>query len=483
MSRLGDGVAACVEGAFFHIALAAEPPIGERGKIVGDGFNGRAQFEPREPALGDRFDSGASAQKIAGDRARRVAVSAVIHSENNSVFKIFCSERAIDPHCQSFLGHEPLSKFTQRTTFAGARLCQAFSFLDGGQSFLMGWMFAELFFCRVNGFGERLAHKRQADDDGKRPRAETAARMSVSDRGEIAAGCKDIRKQAAWITLAAQRMREVHAHGGHAHHSAAAFAVVHGPRHPAAAGLQCRAPGTTCLSALQTSRGRVTRAMNDSKGCGGVMRMAPVGIYFAHSLSRERNPDRLLSNIFTTGSELAAITHGHPSGCLSAGTFAVIVGLTLVGKSLTEAIHSAKEELRKHPSHKETLAAVEKAESLAKSRPRERSGLRELGKGFVAEEALAMGIYCALGAKDFEDGIILAVNHSGDSDSTGSITGNLLGAGAGVEAIPERWLARLELRSTIEAIADDLAAFPDWRLRSQGDVEERAFYASRYPVA
>ncbi len=214
-----------------------------------------------------------------------------------------------------------------------------------------------------------------------------------------------------------------------------------------------------------------------------MMRMAPVGMYFAHSLSRERNPGRLLSNVFTTGGDLAAITHGHPSGCLSAGTFAVIVGLTLVGKSLTEAIHSAKEELRKHPSHKETLAAVEKAESLAKSRPRERSALRELGKGFVAEEALAMGIYCALGAKDFEDGIILAVNHSGDSDSTGSITGNLLGAGAGVEAIPERWLARLELRSTIEAIADDLAAFPDWRLRSQGDVEERAFYASRYPVA
>src|SRR5712691_724402 len=119
MSRLGDGVAACVEGAFFHIALAAEPPIGERGKIVGDGFNGRTQFEPREPALGDRFDSGASAEKIAGDRARRVAVSAVIHSENNSVFKIFCSERAIDPHCQSFLGHEPFSELAQTTTFAG----------------------------------------------------------------------------------------------------------------------------------------------------------------------------------------------------------------------------------------------------------------------------------------------------------------------------------------------------------------------------
>jgi len=243
-----------------------------------------------------------------------------------------------------------------------------------------------------------------------------------------------------------------------------------------------RAPGTTCLSALQTSRGKVTRATNDSKGCGGVMRIAPVGMYYAHSLSRERHPERLHSSIFGTGNELAAITHGHPSGCLSAGALAVMVSLVLVGSSLSDAIHAAKEELRKHPSHKETLAAIEKAERLAKSRPRERSALRELGKGFVAEEALAMGIYCALGARDFEDGIILAVNHSGESDSTGSITGNLLGAAAAAEAIPERWLAQLELRATIEAVANDLAAFPDWHLRTPADAEERAFYASRYPV-
>jgi ADP-ribosyl-[dinitrogen reductase] hydrolase len=243
-----------------------------------------------------------------------------------------------------------------------------------------------------------------------------------------------------------------------------------------------RAPGTTCLSALHSNRGKATRATNDSKGCGGVMRMAPVGMYYAHSLSRERHPDRLISSIFATGNDLAAITHGHPSGCLSAGALAVMVSLVLVGNSLTDAIHAAKEELRNHPSHKETLAAIEKAERLAKSRPRERAALRELGKGFVAEEALAMGLYCALGARDFEDGIILGVNHSGDSDSTGSITGNLLGAAAGAAAIPDRWLARLELRSTIEALADDLAAFPDWQFRSQGDAEERAFYASRYPA-
>jgi len=205
-------------------------------------------------------------------------------------------------------------------------------------------------------------------------------------------------------------------------------------------------------------------------------------MYFAHSLSREHQSGRVPPDIFATGRDLAAITHGHPSGFLTAGALAVIISLVLSGTALADAIRAAKEELCKHPSHKETLAAIEKAESLVNSRPHERAALRELGKGFVAEEALAMGIYCALSARDFEDAIILAVNHSGDSDSTGSITGNLLGAAAGVEAIPTRWLAHLELRPIIEALADDLGAFPDWRLRTHDDAEERAFYATRYPI-
>jgi ADP-ribosyl-[dinitrogen reductase] hydrolase len=243
-----------------------------------------------------------------------------------------------------------------------------------------------------------------------------------------------------------------------------------------------RAPGTTCLSALHASRGKVTRAANDSKGCGGVMRIVPVGMYFAHALNCEGQNGPLVPSIFATGSDLAAITHGHPSGCLSAGVLAVIVGLVLSGSPLKEAIAAAKEELRKQKSHKETLAAIERAEALAQDRPRERAALRLMGKGFVAEEALAIGLYCALSAQDFEDGIILAVNHSGDSDSTGMITGSLLGAAAGVEAIPGRWLAVLELRNTIEALADDLAAFPEWRLNGQGDADERTFYSNRYPV-
>lgn len=57
---------------------------------------------------------------------------------------------------------------------------------------------------------------------------------------------------------------------------------------------------------------------------------------------------------------------------------------------------------------------------------------------------------------DFEKGIIAAVNHDGDSDSTGALTGNILGAVLGIDAIPQRFLDNLELKDIILEIAEDL---------------------------
>ena len=82
--------------------------------------------------------------------------------------------------------------------------------------------------------------------------------------------------------------------------------------------------------------------------------------------------------------------------------------------------------------------------------------------GWVAEEALAISVYCALVSETFEQAIVLAVNHDGDSDSTGAITGNILGAMLGTNAIPERWLQPLELREVIEALASDLWSCQAW---------------------
>jgi ADP-ribosylglycohydrolase len=196
--------------------------------------------------------------------------------------------------------------------------------------------------------------------------------------------------------------------------------------------------------------GSTQHPLNDSKGCGGVMRIAPVGL-----ASSGGDP-------FATGCEIAALTHGHPSGFLAAGFLALAVREAAAGTPLREACQEALEELRRHPAHEECTTAVERAMGLANERRGAATpeDVESLGAGWVAEEALAIGVFCALAAPDLESALLLAVNHGGDSDSTGAIAGNLLGASLGEAAIPERWLAVLELRGEVERMAGELAEKP-----------------------
>ena len=209
----------------------------------------------------------------------------------------------------------------------------------------------------------------------------------------------------------------------------------------------CRDPGNTCLSALRNPRmGSAEQPLNHSKGCGGVMRIAPVGLA------------RAIGDPFAAGCEIAAITHGHPSGFLAAGFQALAIREAAAGTPLLAACQEALEELRRHPSHEEYTAAVERALSLSAEKRGEASpeDVESLGGGWVAEEALAIAVFCALAAPDFESALRLAVNHGGDSDSTGAIAGNLLGASLGEAAIPPRWLDVLELREETLRLAEEL---------------------------
>lgn len=225
-----------------------------------------------------------------------------------------------------------------------------------------------------------------------------------------------------------------------------------------------RAPGATCLSALEDARRFGERAINDSKGCGTVMRVAPVGLL--------SSPSRA----FDVGVELSRLTHGHPTGYLAGGYFAQLIALIMDGKaSLEAAAVEALDALPGDATANEVRSAVQGALTLARRGEPPRPELVErLGGGWVAEEAVAIGLYCALVGRDFRESVLLAVNHSGDSDSTGALAGNLRGALEGVNAIPGQWLARLELREVIETVACDLH-----RIRT-GAFDVRA-EAARYP--
>jgi ADP-ribosylglycohydrolase len=220
-----------------------------------------------------------------------------------------------------------------------------------------------------------------------------------------------------------------------------------------------RAPGNTCISSLQLMDQIGRPAQNDSKGCGAVMRVAPVGLFRAAG-GREADFDAT----FQLAADIGALTHGHPTGYLTAGVFAVLIEVLSRGLPLHLAIEFAKVCLRKKEQHQETMEAIQLAERFARSGAASAKAIRELGEGWIAEEALAISIYCALTANTLERAVLTAVNHDGDSDSTGAMTGNLMGAALGIEQIPADWQTQVELRNVAIQIADDLLDFPSWQI-------------------
>lgn len=235
-----------------------------------------------------------------------------------------------------------------------------------------------------------------------------------------------------------------------------------------------RAPGDTCVAALKALDSfTARRADNDSKGAGGIMRVAPVAMMFA-------NQPAEASDVFHLGKEAAWLTHGHPSGYLSAAAFAVILHAILCDESLTAGTDRARGFLVNEDGHEETLNALDMAVRLAKGKVGAEEALPQLGEAWVGEEALGVAVYCALLAKGFREGVLMAVNHDGDSDTTGSLVGQLLGAMQGEGSVPEEWLMPLELRDSITQLATDIAEHGSWELDYMSDDYDEAI-TERYP--
>ena len=111
----------------------------------------------------------------------------------------------------------------------------------------------------------------------------------------------------------------------------------------------------------------------------------------------------------------------------------------------------------------EQIKLIDKAIVLSKENIDDLEAIGELGEGWVAEETLAIAIYCSLKySNDFDKALIASVNHSGDSDSTGAVTGNILGAYLGLKGIPKKYLEHLELKNVIIELANDL--YKDYKM-------------------
>lgn len=216
-----------------------------------------------------------------------------------------------------------------------------------------------------------------------------------------------------------------------------------------------RTPIGTCLSALRTGKmGTMEKPINRSKDSGGMMRSTPVGLY-ADVLSKTVDPDLL-------GAETAAMTHGHDMGYISAAALVHIIDDIVhrdmaIRDAVDDTVESMKKLFAESPRITYFSNLMNQAVELSEKQGYDVAAILSLGEGWVAEETLAIAVYCSLKySDDFDKAVRAAVNHRGDSNSTGAVTGSIVGAFIGYNNIPKEYTENLELKDLILETADEL---------------------------
>ena len=212
-----------------------------------------------------------------------------------------------------------------------------------------------------------------------------------------------------------------------------------------------RAPGNSCLSAIRYSPhgGTMEKMVNNSKGCGTVMRAALFGL-----------ANRTYGGAEEMAAADAALTHGHPLAWTCSALLAQLISW-VVHQHPDRGTYRLEDVIPHLGKGRDpaAYALVNRAAALALNPlVPDLDGIHALGEGWVAEEALAIAVFCAVRYQDdFAAAIRAAVNHKGDSDSTGAICGNIMGAWLGKEAVEAAFdLDALELRDVIEKMATEL---------------------------
>ncbi|MEU4471245.1 ADP-ribosylglycohydrolase family protein [Micromonospora sp. NPDC023888] len=224
-----------------------------------------------------------------------------------------------------------------------------------------------------------------------------------------------------------------------------------------------RAPGMTCLRACgELGRGlRWQEAtVAGSKGCGANMRVTPVGLL-----------DVDLDTLAGLAQLQAGMTHGHPTGLAASeltayAVFALRAGATLpeLPALLTERALAQRLVYRERwlgdlwqragspsprefiaPGWDECLAALGRLTHALSQPDDDGDPCRATGEGWVAEEALATALLCAIRhADDPVAALARGATTAGDSDSIAALAGAFVGAAAGMAGWPTGWMDRIE---------------------------------------
>jgi poly(ADP-ribose) glycohydrolase ARH3 len=181
-----------------------------------------------------------------------------------------------------------------------------------------------------------------------------------------------------------------------------------------------------------------------SFGNGAAMRVAPVGLYFHDDPAKVR----------AEAARSASVTHLHPLGIDGAVIVATAISILLRG------------EFDPHVFYSELIGAASTEEFQWQLRTARKLGADDMisfGSSLPAHRSVTTAITCfTIYPDSYPRTICRAIAMGEDTDTLAAIAGALSGAYLGVDAIPARWLSRLENgakgRDYIDQIARSLHA-------------------------
>ena len=201
--------------------------------------------------------------------------------------------------------------------------------------------------------------------------------------------------------------------------------------------------------------GTPEKPANNSAGPGTLPAAVAAGLLFSPERMQPGDVGRL-------GAETVALTHGDPVAFLSGAVLAYTVAGIIQDRQsslltqFTNAADAVAVQFASFPEAAKLQKELKRALNMARSGIQEPVDVMEQLECLTAAQVLAGAMYAALICQDdFDRAMIIAINHSGKSAAVGAITGAILGAHMGVEALPEFYLDCLDAGEVLRELTAD----------------------------
>jgi ADP-ribosylglycohydrolase len=174
------------------------------------------------------------------------------------------------------------------------------------------------------------------------------------------------------------------------------------------------------------------------------------------ALWNAKHPEQLAMEV----SQAALVTHRHPEAVAGAVAYATALAAALSGAARDPKIEGLFTRCARAAKGSETAKRLKQAEEMAgKRRASPKDTLALIGSSGYAAEAVPAAIYSFLFfPSSYREAVGIPLMCGGAASLIAALTGGLVGAFLGLEGLPVEWLATLEDRDRLDALAQQLAS-------------------------